>query len=652
MRVPTITTYNQCTYLLNRLTTDLNKANEVVSKEYKINTASDDPSGMAQLLDIDSSERCQEQFKVNIHQGQTVLTSAETAMDAMADQLLEIRQECAKLANASANPTDRADAAENMSVYLDGLLDLANTEAYGGYVFAGDRNQVAPFGYDDRDNPTGVIYTGSDNPTCVKTGKDTVVTLDCCGSEMFYEDEIVVDGTNNQIYFEEDPGTGAENILIVDATIPSGTYSREELARVVENTMTQASLEEGYGIGYSVSYDSQTNCFSMGTDGRGPAEMTTDLIVKHTETVRISSMEIQGGSFTNPQIEVRHPSALTEFTPKPEGTAPLTLTYTEEGHWTVENDPGYGLPYTIEGDGQTLDLDMDDDGVADVHLDLDGQPQAGTTVAFDIVPGVKNRSLLPDLGFDGPAVSIEPARSSVPVSTTFTVVAGTNDCVDFTETLVGESGQSAQLTAVIAPGVYPDPVSYAMAVEDALEAASARNGNRVNYEVVYTPENQAFTIREDTDTGRRLEGFDLLFSSGTHAGQSAGPDLGFGSADAGSGPVTGKEATWSLFDTVFDIQDALARDDVDGLQRAITRLDNHYRSITGHTAAVGISSAGLTASEYTASDTGDSLEIQRSDVRDADMVKAISDLNATQTVYEAALSSCASIMGLSLVDYM
>ncbi len=249
MRVPTITTYNQATYLLNRLTNDLSEANEVVSTNCEINTSSDDPTGMAQVLDIDSSLCCLDQYQANIDQGLIVLTGAETALDAMADQLLEMNLLCSQLANASASPQERTDAADSMQVYLDSLLDLANTEAYGGYVFGGDQNQVAPFCYDDPDNPTCVTYLGSGDPTCVRTGQDTVMTLECCGSDMFYEDEITVDGTNNQLFFEEDPGTGEENILTLETTIPSGTYTRAELAQIVENTMTQASLEDGYGIG-------------------------------------------------------------------------------------------------------------------------------------------------------------------------------------------------------------------------------------------------------------------------------------------------------------------------------------------------------------------------------------------------------------------
>ncbi len=652
MRVATISVYKQATYQLNRLTSDLAKANEVVSTNSRINTSSDDPSGTAQVLGIDSSISCMDQCQINVQQGLTVLTTAETALDSMADQLLELNLLCTQLANASSSSQERTDAADSMQIYLDQLVDLANTEAYGGYVFAGDENQVVPFCYDDEDYPTSVIYNGSNDSTSIKTGEDRELSIDCCGCDLFYEDEILVDGSNYQIVFQEDPGTGTENILTIDAIVPSGSYTREELADIVEDTLTQASLEDGYGITYQVSYDETSNTFSLGTDGTYEGVMETTLQTVHTNTVRISNLMADGQDFPDMEIEIITPANLTEYTPEPEGSAPLTLTYTEDGTWTIENDPGYGLPAQIEGEADSVELDLDDDGIADIVLDLNATPEAGTSVCFDIVQGFENNSILPDLGFDSETVQISPCQSSFEVGTTFAVVAGENDAVDFIETLAGKDQTSEQLTAIIEPGTYTDPESYARAVEEAMEAASAQSGNRVNYQVTYDEDSQTFSIREDTDTGRQLESFDLLFSRGTNSETSAANDLGFYAQDIYSGPVQGLTADWSIFDTIFDLEEALAANDVDSIQRAMIRLENHYENITSAMASVGRAYSSLIATESRAAETETSLTTQRSEVADADTVESVMNLNSTQTTYEAALSSCSKIMDLSLVNYL
>lgn len=654
MRVATISIYKQATYQLGRLTSDLNDANEVLSTNVKISSASDDPSGMKQVLTINSDLAALDQYQVNVDQAQNVLTTAETALDSMADQLSEMKLLCSALANASASYQERSDAAESMLVSLDGLLDLANTDAYGGYVFGGDDNRTTPFTCDDDNNPTSVTYNGSSDPVNISTSKNTTISLDCCGSDLFYEDEIIVDTTNNKIVFTEDPGTGDDNIITIEATITSGTYSKEELAVAVEDTLNEAGEEQGYGIVYEVEYDEETNTFSIGTDGSRDTPMSVIFEAIQTETVRISNLETDGENFEDVKINIVNKTALTEYTPVPEGTKPLTFTYTEDGTWDVSNDPGYGLPSEIDASDESIEIDVDDDGETDIVVDLNGTPEEGDTVSFDIVEGYENASILPDLGFESQTVTLETVTSDFSVNSSFPVDVGdNNDTIDFTETLLDGGDTSVQLTAVIEADTYLDPQSYAEAVEEALKTASAENGNGVNYSVVYDEETDAFTISEDTDTGRQLESFDLLFSSGTNADSSAAGDLGFnGVMDVSSGPKQGEEAFWSIWDTVFDLKDALENDDVDGIQRAMTRLDNHYESLTSSISTVGRIYGSTITTEATISDSDLTLTTHRSTVRDADTVEAIMNLKSAQTVYEAALSSTSSVMGLSLVDYM
>nr|WP_320015078.1 flagellin [uncultured Desulfobacter sp.] len=654
MRVATISIYKQATYQLGRLTSDLNEANEVVSTNLKISSASDDPSGMKQVLTINSDRAALDQYQVNVDQAQNMLTTAETALGSMADQLSEMKLLSSSLANASASYQERSDAAQNMLVYLDSLMDLANTDAYGGYVFGGDDNRTTPFTFDDDDNPTSVTYNGSSDPVNISTSKNTTISLDCCGSDLFYEDEVMIDTTNNQIVFTEDPGTGDGNLLTIEATITSGTYNKQELSAVVEDTLNEASEENGYNVLYQVGYDKETNTFGIGIDGKRDTPMGVTFEAIHTETVRISNFESEGQDFEDVEIEIVNPTFLTEYTPAPEGTKPLTLTYTEDGTWNVSNDPGYGLPSELEISGDTIEIDVNDNGESDIVINLNDTPWVGNTVSFDIVEGYENASILPDLGFESQTVTLGTMTSDFPVvRQQLTVVPEENDTIDFTETLLDGGETSVQLTAVIEDDTYSDPQSYAAAVEKALETASAENGNRVNYSVTYDEETDSFTISEDTDTGRQLESFDLLFSSGSNAdSSSAAENLGFNAEDVSSGPQQGEEASWSIWDTVFDLKDALANDDVDGIQRAMTRLENHYESLTSNISKVGTIYESTTITEATISDSDLTLTNQLSTVRDADTVEAIMNLKSAQTVYEAALSSTSSVMGVSLVDYM
>ena len=649
MRVATISIYKQATYQLGRLTSDLNEANETVSTNLKISSASDDPTGMNQVLSINSELAALDQYQVNVDQAQNVLTTAETALDAMADQLAEMKLLASSMANASASEQQRSNAAESMLVYLDGLMDLANTNAYGGYVFAGDDNQTTPFTYDDDDNPTSVSYNGSTDSVNISISENTTLSLNCCGSDMFYEDEIIVDTTNNKIVFSEDAGLGQDNILTIETTIASGTYSKEELADVVARTLSRASQEYGYGVAYEVEYDEAANTFSMGTDGSNTDITATFENVK-TLTSDIANFESAGQDFDNPEIQIINDDALTHYTPD-DGSEPITLTYTANDTWRVSNDPGYGLNAEIGANGDTIEIDVNDDGESDLVIDLNKTPEEGTSISFDITQGYENTSILTDLGFEAQTIIISPVTGDASVAAAVTVTAGKNDAIDFTETTEdGETGP--QLTATIDPGTYANAQSYAKAVEEALEKASAESGNRVNYSVEYDEDSKKITISEDIDTGRRLESFELLFSSGTHTDTSAASNLGFGDEDVSSAFVEGQTVTWSIWDTVFDFKEALENEDVDGIERAMTRLENHYNSLTSNISALGSIYNSTTTTEATISDSDLTLITQRSTVRDADTVEAIMKLKSSQTVYEAALSSTSSVMGVSLVDYL
>lgn len=650
MRVPNISKYNQVAYQLNAISSELVAANQEEATGKRINEASDDPSGICMVMDINSSLCCMDQTLDNLLQGQTVLLQAETTLNASADAILDTQLLCSQMAGASANPQDRADAAENLDATIDMMLGFANTQVNGVYIFGGTANDCPPFAYDDPDNPTAVVYQGNGDPMCVKTGASTTMELDCLGCDVFYEDEIVVDGTNNEIVFREDPGTGDADIRIIDTQIPYGTYTREELAAAVEDAMTEASAESGWGLEYEISHDTATDTFSVAQDNAYSNPMDVTLMVEPVETVRLSSFETNGFEASPGDITVNDPDALTLMTQSPEGSEPLTLTFSGEDGWEVENDPGYGIGPDIESTGQILELDMDGDGTPDITMDLGESPDPGDSVCFDIVPGSENNNIGPDMGFDQNTAVAEPARSQTPVSGPVTVTPGDNDTIDFVET--PKEGSPSSLTATIEPGTYDTEAEYARAVEKALEKESAENGSRVNYSVAWDEASQTYVITEDTSTGELLTSFDLLFGTGANAGSDAAADLGFYALDVHSGPVSGAPADWGIFNTLFNLQDALAANDVDGIQRAMTRLDNHYTSITGSIAGVGIQSLSLTGTETALVDGQFSLEAHRSEIEDADSVASIMRLQAAETTYQAALSSTSAILGLSLVDYM
>ena len=771
MRVPNISLYGTARYQLNSITNNLMDANEVISTQKRINNISDDPIGLSQVLDIRLSIDNLTQLDTNIEMGRTWLNGSESALRSVSDQIINAKLLSTQMVNASMSPSERSDAVEQIEGIIDQILALGNSQVNGSYVFSGTKTDIKSFSYDNKVNPEKVVYNGNATSFTIKTGQVSQLEVGRNGQKVLTENEIKVDGTNNKIFFREDPGTGENSKLVLEGTIPDGTYTPDRLSVVVRNAMNKASKEFGYEINYDVSYNSNDKQFTIINDGRYDGYMGFDLMWESGETPRITGLNTQNVIKEGVDISVVNDKALIYETPEPEGTAPLRMTWDGEGKWKILNDPGYGLPLEIVGSAGYFELDLSQDGLSDINIALESPAASGGFIEFDIVAASDDHSIGPDLGFTGDisykppvsdskvtlktfdhtnnvidfqenigaglssqlsaavpvgtyydmdmlASSIETSMENASVNsidytvtyssitekftikesgasltdlrllwnsgtnasinastelgysnaaddtgatsylsdntvTLFTITSGSNDYIDFKEILPGGNKDSTnELTARIAAGTYSNPDTLARAIEDALEDVSQEKGNRVDYDVSYSYISHKFTIKEDGETGRKLEDFQLLWETGTNVATNAASLLGFDSKDAVSTPAQSNEVTWGLFETLFDLKNYLAKDDVDGISRTMTRLDTHYNSITSTLADVGIKYNRLEVSKQVSAETKLTITERKSMIEDADIVESIMDLKAIQTAYEASLNSTSKIINLSLVDYL
>jgi len=80
MRVATKTIYDMVKFNLANITEGLYKANKVVASTKRINSLSDDPVALTQILSIRSSLSNLEQLEKNISTGRSWLNAGETAL--------------------------------------------------------------------------------------------------------------------------------------------------------------------------------------------------------------------------------------------------------------------------------------------------------------------------------------------------------------------------------------------------------------------------------------------------------------------------------------------------------------------------------------------------------------------------------------------
>ncbi len=253
------------------------------------------------------------------------------------------------------------------------------------------------------------------------------------------------------------------------------------------------------------------------------------------------------------------------------------------------------------------------------------------------------------LGFNATDDIMNISDSDEPV--VHITIDDTNNRIDFREIRNQASTLGVcELTAIIPSGEYRNMAELAAAIQNAMSGESANFGNGITYMVSYDVDNKTFTIKESGTTLDRLE---LLWSSGRHVASSIGATLGFNPEDDTAEVMESSgEVEWGIFNTLFALKGYLEANDVDGLERSLTRLEAHFNYTEALIADTGVKSNRIDVKKKINSDLNLSLTERRSNIEDADIIAAVMALQKDQLAYQAALSSSAKIMKLSLVDFL
>ncbi|MBF0225733.1 MAG: flagellar hook-associated protein FlgL [Desulfobacterales bacterium] len=255
MRVADKTLYDTTKYRLDKLKKDLNKANVKMSSGKNINSLSDDPVGLTQILDLKAGIDKLQQYDRNIQRGKVWLNTEEAALLEVKDLLDEAKHIALNLSDGKTlTNEDKTLATNQIESFLNQAKDLANTKVQGQYVFSGTKTDTMPFTFDSESNPAKSTYSGNSQNFSIKIAQDTNVPIGHNGKDVFSRQTIVVGNTNNKIDFSEDSGT-----TTLTGTIASGEYTPAQLATEVQNAMNAASG----GANYTVTYDSTNERFSI-----------------------------------------------------------------------------------------------------------------------------------------------------------------------------------------------------------------------------------------------------------------------------------------------------------------------------------------------------------------------------------------------------
>jgi flagellar hook-associated protein 3 FlgL len=155
-----------------------------MSSGKKIQVPSDDPAAASDLLRLRGEQRAQTQYSRNADDGNSWLTTIDTAIQSSVSVLRRARDLTVQGGDGALGATSREALATEVDGVRDSLLAQANTTYLGRQVFAGTSDKGAAFATDPVGGP--YTWTGTDNaPVERRVGPVTKVRVDVDGKAAF-----------------------------------------------------------------------------------------------------------------------------------------------------------------------------------------------------------------------------------------------------------------------------------------------------------------------------------------------------------------------------------------------------------------------------------------------------------------------------------
>lgn len=182
MRISTLQMYKQSVQSMQAQQTELHRTEAQLASGKRINKPSDDPTGAAKILDLNSTIAVIDQFSRNVAGAESSLAFEENVIAGVNNSLQRVRELAIQGNNATNSDLDRQVIAQEIYQKLDELTSLANTrDAKGEYIFGGFSVDSPPFA----DISGSIVYQGDQGQRFVQIGEGTQTAISDSGESVF-----------------------------------------------------------------------------------------------------------------------------------------------------------------------------------------------------------------------------------------------------------------------------------------------------------------------------------------------------------------------------------------------------------------------------------------------------------------------------------
>ena len=242
MRINEQTVVNDLLYSLGQDTQSINKLQEQISTGQIVNSPSDDPALNQRLMLLQGEVNQNNVYTQNTQYAASFLQQQSTALGSGVSILTNIKTMMLAAANDS-NTQDLQSYGTQLGQYIKQLLDLANTQYGGKYIFGGTQTTSQPFIMNAAQTAVSVNPNGVNGALTLDVNRQTSEQYNITGAEAFNNGQMF----NDLIAIENSLSSGATptqaDITTVDNYLNSMVNTNAKAGAMTDRfTLIQSQL--------------------------------------------------------------------------------------------------------------------------------------------------------------------------------------------------------------------------------------------------------------------------------------------------------------------------------------------------------------------------------------------------------------------------
>lgn len=625
---------------LQRTQVELDRTQNEIASGKSVDKPSDDPGKVAAILTLQKQLEARTQYERNMEHASGILNTADQALADYSNILIEAREIALSQIGIGSDAATREAEAAVIASQVKGLIEVANRDVGGVYLFGGAFDGAGPA---FSEYLGGVMYNGGLKDISADAGLSSPLSFNINGADAFNLASGKIIGAADL-----DPqATSATRLSDVSGTagrgIRLGTVSVMVDAAEVNVDLTQAKTLGDVVTRINAAIDSiDPTAGSLAISGAGFALTAaagrnidvSDIASGHTASdlgieISANSATTQGGDVN---VRLTSRTTLASLGASVDLTSGLVIT---QGNVTKTADLSNAetiqdVANILKGLELGIELQINDagDGINILNR-ISGTRMTvgenGGTTASDLGIRTFDRHTKLSTFNDGTGVSLDNDGDDL----SFSLHDGTTFTVDLDgATTVGE-------------------------VLDAVEAAATNAGLTFgaagDFNISLAENGNGFVVEDNTAGGND---FEVANAEQSLAAEQLGIKQKAGSGSTVTGEDRAKTRVESIFTFLNDLHDSLVTDDSSGISLAESGLELMVDQLSKTRADVGMRTQRVERELERSTEMGLTEQSLLSQIQDADLTEVITRFAQLQTQLQATLQVGAQRMRLSLLDFL